>query len=227
MNKAVLLKPFQRQYIMMRHKTGPAHRALAVGVPGDGRSPAALPHPSSHCRICAPAGNVCACSFPSHTCSQCPWTHPLCFLSLLVLPEHTLQRHWAHSHCEREGILPPALSSWAGGSWWPHAGAKGLDTPEGSPPVPALCPLLPWGHLLWRRAAGGVRQAGGSGLCCKPGNLGEIWYERHKLHWVAGLNHSKSWSYEGKKNTTIVSCLFVWDSKESKVMSSGSRQVFH
>lgn len=181
MNKAVILKCFQRLCFMMQHRKGPAHRALAVGVPGDGRSPAALSHPSSQCWICAPAGHVCACSFPTHTCRQCPWTQHLHFWA-----EHMLQWHWAHCHWEREGILPLALSRCAGGAGGHTQEMRVWTGLEGS-----QLSLLPQGHLLCRRAARGLR-VGSAFWALLQSRKAE--YERHRLHWVAELSHRKCWS---------------------------------
>lgn len=74
------------------------------------------------------------------------------------------------------------------------------------------CPCYPKDTSCAEGLLGDWGWAVPSGLCCKPGKLS-----------MRGTESAEA-KLQRKKNTAIMSCLFVWDSKESKV-SGGSRCV--
>lgn len=177
----------------MQHKTGPEHKALSVGVLGDGRGPAALPQPTCQCWICAPEGMFVPAPFP-HTGADSVHKPTLSTSSRLVLPQHTLWWNWAHSHWERRAFcpLPPADGlGTAGGHSRSRGSGQAWRVPTCPSPVLRVTPRTPpVQEGCWGSEAGSA-----SGLCCRPGELGGIiWCERHKLCWVVGLMHRKCWS---------------------------------
>lgn len=168
MNKAVILRPFQRLY-----KKDAAQNRASTQSPvsrGSGRWQKPCCSPTAHLPVldlCS-WGNVCACSFPPHVQTVC--TNPLSPLRAGWCCCSTRSGGTELTPTGKGGRSAPCPQRMGWAQLVATVGAEGQGRPGGSPPVPALCSGLPRGHPLCRRAAGGARQAVHLGFAAGQGS---------------------------------------------------------